>query len=279
MTRFARKHLRKPVGRKLVGAAAAAGALAPGLALGLALALSLSITGAATAQEQSRPGGFAPEQVDGIEQIVRDYLLAHPEILIQSLNEFQQRQEVAAKQRQQQSVLASRAALTQDPDSPVLGNPDGDVAIVEFFDYKCPYCKRVSGTLKDVVAADGKIRLIMKEFPILGPRSIQAARAALAVAKQGKYGEFHWALMTEPGDMSDPHIRQIARSVGVDVDRMMVDMESPEIQAMIKRNQVLAQALQITGTPAFVIGNTLVPGAIDRKALERLVAQTRAEQS
>ena len=89
---------------------------------------------------------------------------------------------MAATQRQQQSVLASRAALTQDPDSPVLGNPDGDVAIVEFFDYKCPYCKRVSGTLKDVVAADGKIRLIMKEFPILGPRSIQAARAALAVS-------------------------------------------------------------------------------------------------
>ena len=270
MARIARRYP-----RMLAGAAAVAIALV----LGLALVLSPAVSGPAAAQEQSRPGGFAPEQIEGIEQIVRDYLLAHPEVLVQSLNEFQKRQKLAEKQRQQQTVLASRAALTQDPDSPVMGNPEGDVAIVEFFDYKCPYCKRVAGTLKDVVAADGKIRLVMKEFPILGAQSIKAARAALAVAKQGKYEEFHWALMTEPGDMSDPHIRQIARSVGVDVDRMMVDMESPEIQAMIQRNHDLAQALQITGTPAFVIGDTLVPGAIDRKTLEHLVAQARAKQS
>jgi protein-disulfide isomerase len=259
----------------LAGAAAAAAALV----LGLALALSPAIPGPTAAQEQSRPGGFAPEQVEGIEQIVRDYLLAHPEVLVRSLTEFQKRQKVAEKQQQQQTVRASRAALTQDPDSPVMGNPDGDVTIVEFFDYKCPYCKRVAGPLKDVVAADGKIRLIMKEFPILGAQSIKAARAALAVARQGKYEEFHWALMTGPGDMSDPHIRKVARSVGVDVDRMMADMESPEIQAMIKRNHDLAQALRISGTPAFVIGDTLVPGAIDRKTLEHLVAQARAKQS
>jgi len=259
----------------LVSGAAATGALI----LGLALALSPAISGPAAAQEQSRPGGFAPEQIEGIEQIVRDYLLAHPEVLIQSLNDFQNRQKVAEKERQQQAVLTSRGALTQDPDSPVIGNPDGDVAIVEFFDYKCPYCKRAAGVLQEVVAADGNIRLIMKEFPILGPRSIKASRAALAVLRQGKYEAFHWALMTEPGDMSDPHIRRIARSVGVDVERMMADMEAPEIQAMIERNHDLAQALQITGTPAFVIGDTLVPGAIDRKAIERLVAQARANES
>jgi len=249
------------------------------LFLGLALALAPAISGPAAAQEQSRPGNFAPEQIEGIEQIVRDYLLAHPEVLIQSLNDYQNRQKVAEKQRQQEAVIASRAALTQDPDAPVMGNPEGDVAIVEFFDYKCPYCKRVAGVLRDVVAADGNIRLIMKEFPILGPQSIKASRAALAAHRQGKYEAFHWALMTKPGDMSDPHIRRIARGVGIDIERMMADMEAPEIQAMIKRNNDLAQALQITGTPAFVIGDTLVPGAIDRKAIERLVAQARAEQS
>ena len=275
MARTARKHPRRLAGRTLAGAAAAAAA---GI-LGIALALSPAILGPAAAQEQSRPGGFAPEQIEGIELIVRDYLLAHPEVLIRSLNEYQQRQKVAEKQRQQQAVQDSRAALTLDPDSPVMGNPEGDVAIVEFFDYKCPYCKRVAGTLKDVVAADGNIRLVMKEFPILGPQSIKAARAALAVAMQGKYEKFHWALMTEPGDMSDPHIRQVARTVGVDIDRMMADMESPEIQAMIARNHGLAQTLQITGTPAFVIGDTLVPGAVDRKTIERLVAQARAKQS
>jgi protein-disulfide isomerase len=248
-------------------------------AAALVLGLAVALAGPAAAQDQSRPGGFAPAQIESIEQIVRDYLLAHPEVLVQSLTEFQQRQKVAEKQRQQQAVLSSRAALTLDPDTPVMGNPEGDVAIVEFFDYKCPYCKRAAGTLKDVVAADGKIRLVMKEFPILGPQSVKAARAALAVAKQGKYEAFHWALMTEPGDMSDPHIRQIARTVGVDVDRMVADMEAPEIQAMIARNHELAQRLQINGTPAFVIGDTLVPGAVDRKTIEHLVAQARAEQS
>ena len=262
--------------RIIAGAAAATGALVTGA---LVLGLSLAIPNPAAAQEQSRPGNFAPEQIEGIEQIVRDYLLTHPEVLIQSLNDYQARQKVAEKERQQQAVVASRMALTQDPDSPVMGNPDGDVAIVEFFDYKCPYCKRVAGVLQEVVAADGNIRLIMKEFPILGPQSIKASRAALAALRQGKYEDFHWALMTKPGDMSDPHIRDIARSVGIDVDRMTADMESPEIQAMIERNHDLAQALQITGTPAFVIGNTLVPGAIDRKAMERLVAKARAKES
>ena len=275
MARTARKHPPTLAGQTLVGATAAAAALI----LGIALALSPTISGPAAAQEQSRADGLTPVQVEGIEQIVHDYLLANPQVLMQSLNEFQQRQNVAKKLRQQQAVGLSRAALTQDPDAPVMGNPEGDVTIVEFFDYKCPYCKRVAGTLKDVVAADGNIRLVMKEFPILGPRSIQAARAALAVARQGKYEKFHWALMTEPGDMSDPHIRRIARSVGVDVERMMADMESPEIQAMIQRNQDLAQRLQISGTPAFVIGDTLVPGVIDRKTFERLVAQARAKQS
>ncbi len=270
MAKIGRRYL-----RMLAGAAAAAGALA----LGLTLTLSPANPDPASAQEQSRPGGFAAAQIEGIEQIVRDYLLAHPEVMIQSLTEYQQRQKVAEKQRQQESVVASLPALTQDPDAPVLGNPDGDVVIVEFFDYKCPYCKRVAGTLKDVVAADGNIRLIMKEFPILGPQSIKAARAALAVARQGKYEAFHWALMVEPGDMTDPHIRKVARGVGVDVDRMMTDMEAPEIQAMIKRNNDLAQTLRISGTPAFVIGDTLVPGAIDRKALEKLIAQARAKQS
>ena len=258
----------------IAGTATAATAFSLGV-----LWLALTLSGPVSAQEQSRPGGFGPEQIQGIEQIVRDYLLANPEVLIQSLNEYQQRQKVAEKQRQQDAVIASRAALTSDPDTPVMGNPDGDVAIVEFFDYKCPYCKRAAGTIKEVVATDGNIRLVMKEFPILGPQSIKAARAALAVAKQGKYEEFHWALMTEPGDMSDPHIRGVARAVGVDVDRMTKDMESPEIQAMIARNHELAQALQINGTPAFVIGDTLLPGAVDRQTIERIVAQIRAKQS
>ena len=248
-------------------------------AVGLALAFSPALSGPAAAQEQSLPGGFAPDQVQGIEQIVRDYLLEHPEVLVQSLNAYQENQRVAQEQRLQQAVIDSRAALTEDPDTPVIGKPDADVTIVEFFDYRCQYCRRVVTSIRQLIEEDRKIRLVMKEFPILGPQSIQAARAALASVGQGKYEEFHFALMTEPGDMSDPHIRRIARSVGLDVERLQKDMRSEEIDAMIRRNHELARALDISGTPAFVIGDALVPGAIDLPTLKRLVAEARANQS
>ena len=126
-------------------------------AMAIFLALGSVPSGPAAAQEQSRPGGFAPDQIQGIEQIVRDYLFAHPEVLIESLTAYQQRQRVAEEQLRQQALIDSRAALTEDPDTPVVGNPEGDVAIVEFFDYRCQYCRRVAGTIKKAVEQDGNM--------------------------------------------------------------------------------------------------------------------------
>jgi len=229
--------------------------------------------------QQSLPGGFSPEQAEGIEHIVRQYLLEHPEVLVDALTAYQERQRVAEKERQQEAVQAHRAALAEDPSTPVLGNPDGDVVIVEFFDYRCGYCRRVVRDLHDVVEKDGKIRLVMKEFPILGPASIQASRAALASVKQGKYDVYHFALMTQPGDMSDPHLMQIAKMVGLNVDQLKEDMESEEIDAMIRRNHALGETLGVNGTPAFVIGNTMVPGAVDAETMLRLIAEARAKAS
>ncbi len=244
-----------------------------------ALALCLAAVTPAVAQEQSLPGCFTPDQTQGIEEIVRQYLLDNPDVLVEALTIYQQRQKVADKERQQQAVVVHRKALLEDTDAPVLGNPKGDVAIVEFFDYRCPYCRKAAKNIKTAIEEDGNIRLIMKEFPILGPQSVQAARAALAAAKQGKYEEFHWALMLKPGDLSKPHIRTVAREMGLDVERLEADMKSTEIEDMIRRNRGLASALAIRGTPAFVIGNTLVPGAIDLPALKRLVAAARAGAS
>ncbi len=244
-----------------------------------ALALCLAAATPAAAQEQSLPGGFTPDQTQGIEEIVRQYLLDNPDVLVKALTIYQQRRKVTEKKRQQQAVGVHRKALLEDPDAPILGNLKGDVAIVEFFDYRCPYCRKVAKNIKRAIEEDGNIRLIMKEFPILGPQSIQAARAALAAAKQGKYEEFHWTLMLKPGDMSDPHIRTVARELGLDVERLEADMKSKEIENMIRRNRGLATALAIRGTPAFVIGNTLVPGAIDLSAIKRLVAAARAGAS
>ena len=274
---------------------------AAGLSLALSLTLGLALVGpllaavllgpvsgpalAQTADEaeaevqQSLPGGFTSEQVQGMEQVIRRYLLENPEVLIEAVNLYRQRQRVAQEERQRQAVTDYQAALQNDPRTPVVGNPEGDVVIVEFFDYRCGYCRRVVEDLQKVVEEDGNVRLVMKEFPILGPASIRAARAALASVRQGKYEAYHFALMSQPGDMSDGHLEKVAREVGLDVEQLKADMESEEIDDMIRSNHQLAERLGINGTPAFVFGNTLVPGAVDAQAMRRLIAAERANAS
>jgi len=248
-----------------------AGAIAT-LALGL-------LAGPLRAEEQSLPGGFSPDQAQGIERIVRDYILAHPEVLVEALTEYQQRQKQAETQKQQQAIAQRHDELDRDPATPVLGNPDGDVLVVEFFDYRCPYCKKVAAMVREVVGNDGNVRLVMKEFPILGPQSVQAARAALAAAMQDKYEDFHYALMTQPGDMTDAHIDTVAGLVGLDVPRLRRDMQSPEVGEALGRNLALAEAIGVRGTPAFIVGEVLVPGAIDAEAFRQLIAAERDKAS
>ena len=250
-------------------------ALAPLLAGGIALA------SAAHAQDQSLPGGFTPEQADGMQQIIRQYLLENPEVLVEALTEYQRRQEVAEQQRLQQAVVDSRAALRDDPDAPVLGNPEGDVVIVEFFDYRCPYCRRAAESVQELVAEDGGIRLVMKEWPILGPESVTASRMALAVARLApeKYEAFHFAAMSLPRGMDQDDLDRVARGLDLDLERIKADMQSPAIGQALGRTMTLARSLGITGTPAFVIGDTLVPGMIDTDTMRRLVAEARANSS
>jgi len=251
------------------------------------LIVGLALAGPVRAQEQSTPvpgegqSNFDAEQTQDIEKIVHDYLLKHPEVIFEAAEKYQKQQQMAEEQRRQKALAAHADLLRGAPGDPVLGNPDGDVVLVEFFDYRCPYCRKVAGTLRDVIHEDGKVRLVMKEFPILGPQSITAARAALAAYKQApdKYEAFHMALMKTPGDMSNPQIRQIARENGLDVTQLDKDMQDQSINENIARTHALAQALGISGTPAFIVGGTLVPGAIDKAALMRLISQARAKAS
>ncbi len=246
--------------------------LLPAVALGLGAAL-LSATWAQEARSQE---AFSAEQDAAIRDIVRDYLLEHPEVLVDALRIYERRQQEAVAARQREAVVAHLAALTEDANSPVLGNPNGDVLVVEFFDYRCPYCRRVADKLREAVTSDGNIRLVMKEFPILGPESIFASRAALAAAKQGKYEEFHFGLMAIEGAIDDTAVMALAEQLGLDMERLREDMLSEEIDQAFRRTYEVTEALEIRGTPAFVIGDRIYPGAIEMDEFRRLVAEVRA---
>lgn len=210
-----------------------------------------------------------------IEQIIHDYLLAHPEVILESVEKYQAQQEKDAAKKQAQTLVERRDELTHAPDAPVLGNPNGDVTVVEFFDYRCPYCKSVAGSFVELFEKDGNVRFVLKEFPILGPESEYAAKAALAAEKQGKYRDLHLALMAFKGKLTNPDVLRLATDVGLDVARLQMDMDGPEIAAALKRNYDLGEAIGIRGTPAFIVGDDFIPGAISAEDMQQRIAAAR----
>lgn len=244
------------------------------------IAAALVAVGVFAASRTTAPLGAAPalaqaSDAANIGKSIRAYLLANPEVLVEAMQEYERKQDSQRDAAAEKAIRENREALLSDPDSPVAGNPKGDVTIVEFSDYQCPYCKRAHATVKSVIAADGKVRLVFKDLPILGEASKVAAHAALAAVKQGKHLELHNALLEFPGKLDQDRIMEIAGKVGLDVSRLQADMEDAKIKAMIARNAALAAALGVRGTPAFVVGNHFVPGAVDAETLRQLIAEAR----
>lgn len=217
------------------------------------------------------------DQKDAVRALVREVLRENPELVMEALQTLQQRQELAKQEAQVEMVKAHHDQLVNDPESPIGGNPNGDVTIVEFMDYRCGYCKRVFPELQQLFKADGNIRFIVKELPILGPDSVLAAKAALTVWKQhpDRYMEFHATMMDARGALSDARILKMAGDMGLDTGPIAAAMKSTDLDAVIERNVALAQALGINGTPAFIIGDQLVPGAVGIDTLRALVERAR----
>jgi protein-disulfide isomerase len=208
---------------------------------------------------------------------IRDYLMANPEVLVEAMQELERKQDSQRDTVAQKAIQENRAGLMSDPESPIHGNPNGDVTIVEFSDYQCPYCKRAHTTVKSVLAADSKVKLVFKDLPILGEPSRIAALAALAARAQNKHLALHDALMEFSGKLDRDRIMEIAGSVGLDVARLQKDMDDPKLKEIIERNMALASALGVRGTPAFVIGNQFVPGAVDADTLKRMINDVRTK--
>lgn len=210
-----------------------------------------------------------------IKELVYEAIRENPGIVMEAVQILQQ-QEAEQQANSAAEVLSTqRDLLENDPNAPVIGNPEGDVTMVEFFDYNCPYCKSAANEVKALMADDSNIRVVYREWPILGEGSVFAARAALASRNQGKYEAFHWALMDLKGRAEEASILRVAEEVGLDVDQLWEDMDSPEIEEHIATSMALTQALGLTGTPAFVIGEALVPGFVEKAQLEELVGQAR----
>lgn len=210
------------------------------------------------------------------DQRIHDYILAHPEVLMQALQSLDARQR-EADAKEAKAVLAAKAdEVFRDPASPVGGNAQGNVTMTEFFDYNCPYCRQVAPIMAQAAADDPQLRIVYKEFPILGPDSVFAAKAALAANKQGKYAEFHKALFGTRTRVTEAVVLKVAADIGLDVSRLKTDMRQPEILAAIEQNVKLAQALKINGTPGFVVGDQIFPGATDLATMKSLIEQARA---
>ncbi len=214
---------------------------------------------------------------DQIKELALEAILENPEIIQQAFERLEQ-----IEQRRQQAQMATvlsgrRELLERDANAPVLGNPDGDVTIVEFFDYNCPYCRRVKPEMSALLEQDQNVRLVYREWPILGAGSVFAARAALASRNQGKYEEFHWALMSLQSRAREPTVLKVAADIGLDIELLQRDMNAPEIESHIALSMELADGLNITGTPTFVIGRSIVPGLVQVDRLVELVDQARLE--
>jgi protein-disulfide isomerase len=210
---------------------------------------------------------------DQVKKLALDAILENPEIIMQAVAILQQRE----KDRAASGANTVRLQLESDPNAPNLGNPEGDVTVVEFFDYNCPYCRSAGETMQALLAADANVRVIYREWPILGDDSVIAARAALAAREQGKYEAFHWALMNGEGRVTEAVIFKVARDLGMDIAQLEADMVSPAVQAHIALSNALAQQLGFTGTPAFIVGDKTAPGMLSFDEITILVAEARTD--
>ncbi len=229
---------------------------------------------AVRAADNAAPAGAL--SASDVEKIVHDYLLREPEVIYQAIQELQKRQQTAETARQQAMIAQHGDAIFRSADDPVAGNVDGNVTLVEFFDYHCGYCRSMTSGLQTLIGSDRQLRFVFKDIPILGPDSVTAAKAAIAASKldPAKYYDLHLALM-QSKDLSRDTVLNAAAAQGYDRDKLAAEMEQPWVKARIDANLALAEQLGINGTPSFVIGNTLIPGAVDVNRLAQLVSDER----
>jgi protein-disulfide isomerase len=242
----------------------------------LALFLANTAYGQFTSTAAAKPSDSGPIDRAAVERIIEEYLLTKPEIIRQASAALERREAEEKQARTVKALQSSEQALNATATDTVLGNPKGDVTVVEFMDYRCGYCKRANETVNALIASDPNVRVVIKQMPVLGAESLVAARSAMAALKQGKYPEFHRGLFALE-TVNQESANALAKSLSLDMTQFAQDLVSEATNAHLDAVYKLADSLAINGTPAFVVRGQLIPGAIDLAALTGLVAIARAK--
>jgi protein-disulfide isomerase len=234
-----------------------------------AVAFTLTIPTPAKAADS-----FTAEQKAEIEQIIHQYMLENGELVLKSVEAFREAEEEAQNAKSEEVIQENLAALTS-ADAPSVGNPNADVTVIEFFDYNCGYCKRAVPDIQALVKDDPNVRFVFREMPILGPTSVTAAKWAVAAHNQGKYFDYHAAIMEHRGAKTDEELAKLAGEIGLDVDKMKADANAQETQDHIDTDLALSRSIGINGTPAFIIDGKLYPGYIGKDGLKSAIETAR----
>lgn len=240
------------------------------------------LAGTAVSSTAFAADSFSADQKKQMEQVIHNYLVNNPEVLIEASQALQMKQQ-QDMQKQAKSAIEKNANELFSGDMTVVGNPKGNVTLVEFFDYQCAHCKKMGPVVEQLIKNNSNVRVIFREFPIFGKSSDMASRAALAAALQGKYKEMHQALLKKEGRLNEKMILDTAKSIGLNVDKLKKDMDSEKVSQELKQTRALAEKLRLMGTPAFIIAgtpdgkfsmtmdSTFVPGAASQEALQEMI--------
>ncbi len=220
---------------------------------------------------------FSDDQRAEVEGIIRNYLIANPEVIRDAINELQRRQDAQAKIAQAKTISDAADRIFSSKHQVVLGNPEGSVTLVEFFDYNCTYCRRAQADMKKLIDTDPNLRLVLKQFPVLGNGSVEAAKVGIAVEMTApdRYADFHNAMLSEPGQVNGARALAVAADLGLDTDTLRSKLNSDEVKATIAESYDLANKLNLTGTPSFVTHKEVIVGAVGFDALKAKIAEAR----
>jgi protein-disulfide isomerase len=221
---------------------------------------------------------FTDGEKTDIETVVRDYLIRNPEVLLEAMDALEAKRQTQAIGEQKAAIAEAGPNLFATPEGTVIGNPKGDVTVVEFFDYNCGYCKRALADMQALIEADPQLRFVLKEIPVLGPQSVEASHVSLAFRhlSPAKYGEFHTRLLGLKGVANEDSALTLAEELGVDEAAMRAAMALPEVEAALQEDTRIAELLKITGTPSYVLADEVVPGAIGMAGLAEKIASVRS---